>query len=223
MPQMPAWSYSSLTAFETCPRRYYLTRVTKQVVEPQTEATTHGNEVHKAFEVSIKTKVPLPAKYAEWQPIADTVTSVRGKQEAELKIALDANMAPTTWFSKTAWCRGIIDLHIEDGDKAIAFDWKTGKRKPDSTQLKLFAGLLFQARPYLKKVSTAFVWLKDGKLDKDRFSRESLPEIWGEFLPRVKRMESAYDRNKWPAQPSGLCRNWCPCTGCEFNGKYKGE
>ena len=55
-----AWSYSALTAFETCPRRFELTRVTRQVKEPQTEATIWGNEVHKALELFAKDGKPLP-------------------------------------------------------------------------------------------------------------------------------------------------------------------
>ena len=45
-----AWSYSSLRAFETCPWRYYLTRVSKEVIEPETEVLKWGNEVHKVFD-----------------------------------------------------------------------------------------------------------------------------------------------------------------------------
>ena len=40
-----AWSYSALGAFETCPHRYMVTRVTKAITEPQTEATLWGNRV----------------------------------------------------------------------------------------------------------------------------------------------------------------------------------
>lgn len=222
MPKMPAWSYSSLTAFETCPRRYYLTRVTKQVVEPQTEATTHGNAAHKAFEISVEKKVPLPQGYEAWQPIVEKIQRVSAKRETELKIALNKDLKPVSWFDKSAWCRGIIDLNVENGTKALALDYKTGKRKAESTQLMLFAGLLMHAKPHIERVRTAYLWLKDRKIDSSVFNRHSLSEIWGEFVPRVQRMEAAYEKEKWQPQPSGLCKAWCPCTGCEFNGKRGG-
>jgi hypothetical protein len=215
----PAWSFSSLTAFETCARRYYLTRVAKTVTEPQTEATTHGNEVHKAFEDAVLKQQPLPDKYVELQPIATKLCTAKGKREAELKLAIDKSFRPVKWFDKSAWCRGIVDLSIENGTKAVAIDYKTGKRKPDSTQLMLFAALLFHSKQYLQTITTSFVWFKDKKLDTEKYDREQIGSIWQEFMPRVQRMEHAYDKDKWVAQPSGLCRSWCPCTDCEFNGK----
>lgn len=208
-----------MTQFETCPRRYYLTKVAKTVKEPQTEATTHGNEVHKAFEDAVLKQQPMPPKYAEWQPIAMRLQAAKGKREPELKLAINKSFQPVKWFDKTAWCRGIVDLSIENGGKAVALDYKTGKRKPDSTQLQLFAALLFHHKPYLENITTSFVWLKEKKLDTERFERGQIGNIWQEFMPRVQRMEVAFEKDKWTPQPSGLCRSWCPCTGCEFNGK----
>jgi hypothetical protein len=52
---LPApWSYSSLSSFLQCPRRFYLTRVVKEVKEPPTQATLWGQEVHSALELRIK-------------------------------------------------------------------------------------------------------------------------------------------------------------------------
>ena len=43
--------------------------------------------------------------------------------------------------------------------------------------------------------------------------------IWQGFVPRVAKLESAYERDKWPAKTSGLCKAWCPVLSCEFNGR----
>lgn len=215
----PAWSYSSLTQFETCGRRYYLTKVAKTVVEPPTEHTIHGNAVHKAFEDSVAKHMPLPEKYADLQPLSEKIQSIEGKKEPELKLAINKSFQPVKWFDKSAWCRGIVDLNIERGNKSVALDWKTGKRKPDSTQLMLFAALLMHHKQYLEQVTTGFVWFKEKKVDKETFTRDDIGNIWQEFMPRVQRLESAYEKDKWLPQPSGLCRAWCPCVECEFNGK----
>lgn len=219
MRRMPAWSFSSLSAFETCPRRYYVTKVTREVVEPPTEATTHGNEVHAAFEQAVLKQEPLPQKYEQWQPIVTKINTAAARREAELKLAINKSFQPVGWFDKSAWCRGVVDLNIENGDKAVALDYKTGKRKPESTQLQLFAALLFHTKQYLANITTAFVWLKDGKLDRESYSRDEIGSIWQEFMPRVQRMESAYEKDKWVPQPSGLCRSHCPVLKCEFNGR----
>lgn len=216
-----AWSYTALTSFETCPKRYYLTRIAKKVKEPETEATKWGNAVHEALEYRVKEGRPLPQGMEQWEPLVQRIIS---KQDAEVtaeqQLCLDANLEPTSWFSKTAWLRGIIDVSVKRGNKVFVADWKTGKVKVDSDQLKLFAALVFHHCPDVNEVITAFIWLKEGRITHDKFTREQLPEIWQSFMPRVQRIEIAIEKDKWPARPSGLCRNYCPVgkTLCDHCG-----
>lgn len=214
------WSYSALTAFETCPRRFYLTRVAKQVKEPQTEATMWGNKVHKALELYAKGEKPLPKDFKVFQKYVDKILSYEGKRVVEKKVALDRNLRPTTWFAKDVWVRGVVDIGVVGSEKAYLLDWKTGKRKPDSDQLKLFAALAFASFPWIEQVTTGFIWLKPKEFDKEVFTRKQLTEIWGEFHPRLSRLAHAYEEDKWTPKPSGLCREWCPVgqKHCEFCG-----
>jgi len=214
------WSYSALTAFETCPRRFQLTRVTKQVKEPQNEASIWGNRVHKALEEYAKGKKAMPPEMAEYGRYVDKILSYDGKRVIEEKVALDKSLRPVKWFDKNVWVRGIIDIGVVGSEKAYLLDWKTGKRKPDNDQLMLFAALAFAKYPWINTVTTGFVWLKESKFDKDTFTREQLGEIWDEFLPRLSRLAVAYNEDKWIPKPSGLCRNWCPVGSklCEFCG-----
>ena len=71
------WSYSSLNAFEQCPRRFKLTRITKEVSEPQTEATMWGNAVHKALENAVN-GVPLTERFAVYKPVVDRIRAAPG-------------------------------------------------------------------------------------------------------------------------------------------------
>lgn len=215
-----AWSYSALTAFETCPRRFQLTRVTKQVREPQTEATIWGNKVHKALEDFAKSGKPLTPDLEKYAKYVKKIQSYEGKRVVEERVALDRNFRPTTWMAKDVWVRGIIDIGVVGSEKAYLLDWKTGKRRPDSNQLKLFAALAFAMYPWIDKVVTGFIWLKTSEFDKEVFTRDQLPEIWNEFLPRLSRVAIAYDQDKWTPKPSGLCKNWCPVgrQQCEFCG-----
>ena len=215
-----AWSYSALTAYETCPRRFQLTRVTKQVVEPQTEATIWGNKVHKALELFAKGEKPLPPDLQKYERYVKKILSYEGKRVVEERIALDKNFRPTTWMAKDVWVRGIIDIGVVGSEKAYLLDWKTGKRRPDSNQLKLFAALAFAIYPWVDKVTTGFIWLKSAEFDKEVFTRDQLPEIWDEFFPRLDRLAISYRDDKWTPKPSGLCKNWCPVGRrlCEFCG-----
>jgi hypothetical protein len=215
------WSYSALTAFETCPRRFQLTRVTKQVHEPQTEATIWGNKVHKSLELYAKGEKALPPDLKKYERYVNKILSRDGKRVIEERVALNKNLRPTKWMAKDVWVRGVIDIGVVGSERAYLFDWKTGKRKPEMDQLKLFAALALSVYPWVDNVVTGFIWLKEEKLDKEVFTREQLPEIWADFLPRLSRVAQSYNTDRWTPKPSGLCRSWCPVgkEHCEFCGE----
>lgn len=215
-----AWSYSSLSSYETCPRKHHRLKVAKDIIEKESEQMKWGNEVHKALELRIRDGLPLPDSMAKWEPLILKLLSRKGKPVAEQQLCLSPSLSPTSWYGSDSWCRGIVDFTMFDGDKALALDWKTGKPKTDHDQMMLFAALLFHHYPELDKVTTGYVWLAYGnKITSKTFLRSDLQKIWQEFLPRVKRYQIAHDENKWEAKPSGLCRAWCPVTDCEFNGR----
>jgi hypothetical protein len=216
----PAWSYSALNSYETCPHRHYRTKVVKDIREPQSEQLLWGNRVHKALELRVRDGTPLPKDMQKWEPIVERLLAKKGESIPEQKLCLNEQLMATGWFDKDAWCRGIVDYMLVDGDKAVALDWKTGKPKEDHDQLMLFAALLFHTYPELETIRTGYVWLAHGcKITTKEFSRADVPSIWSEFLPRVKRLVTAHKNDKWEKKPSGLCRAWCPVLDCEFNGK----
>lgn len=92
----------------------------------------------------------------------------------------------------------------------------TGKRRPDFSQLELFALQVFAHKPEIEVVSTGFIWLKDFALDKETYEREQASGMWEKLLSRIRRIEQALEKDNWPAKPSGLCK-FCPCRHfCEF-------
>lgn len=214
----PPWSYSSLTAFETCPKQYHVMRVLKAVPFQETEATRHGTEVHKALELRLKDNTPLPDKYAEYEPIAAKLD--KPGVFTEQQIALTRNLQPCDWWDKKAWCRGIIDVGIKAKSTVLLADYKTGKMKPDSSQLELFAAMKMAEDPTVETAKTMFIWLKEGKTTVATFTRADTPAIWEGFMHRVQRLENAYEQDKWTPKPSGLCAKWCPVgkKHCSFCG-----
>lgn len=219
---MPPWSYSGLTSFETCPKRYYHIKVAKDIKDSAGEAALWGQVVHKHLENRVRSGVPLPITVAGYEGLAAKIANLPGEKLVEQQLAVTAGLAPTTWEDPNAWCRGIIDVGVitYGGRQALLLDWKTGKRKPDNDQLMLFAGLAFSHYSALNAVQTGFVWLKDKKVDKQAFTREDVPRIWQHFLPRVERMKLAYTKANFPPKPSGLCKKYCPVSRhqCEFSG-----
>ncbi len=210
---LPAWTFSQLEKFENCPRQFYHVRVKRDVKEPPTEATKWGEEVHSAMEYRLKDGTELPNGMRQWEPLAKRLEALPGEKFCEMEMAVDSSFQPAPW--KAAWSRGIADLLVVKDDRAVNLDYKTGKRKL-THQLMLYAGYTFAMFPQVNTVQTGFVWMKDSKIDKETFTRDQIPMIWNAFLPKVRKLESAYERDSWPCRPSGLCNGWCPVKQCEF-------
>lgn len=120
--KIPAWSYSSLTNFEQCPRQFKLLKIDKVVPFKETEAIRHGNEVHKALELRLKDKTPLPAKYAQYESMVAKLDKPGVFVEAEY--ALTRNLEPCGWWDKSCWVRGKVDAGVKAKDKVLIVDWK---------------------------------------------------------------------------------------------------
>jgi CRISPR/Cas system-associated exonuclease Cas4 (RecB family) len=216
MVNMPSWTYSQLDAYESCPRKFYHTKVKRDVIEPPTIHTEWGTRVHTAMENYVLNGDPLPEGMAQWEPLVKKIAALPGQKLTEYKYALDRNFQPAEW--KQSWSRGIADLVVIHKDKAAVMDYKTGKRKP-TEQLDLYAAYAFAHHPEVSVVTTGFVWLKERKIDWKPIKRDEVPVVWQGLLPRIAKLESAYERDRWPARTSGLCNGWCPVTSCEFNKK----
>jgi CRISPR/Cas system-associated exonuclease Cas4 (RecB family) len=215
-PIMTAWTYSSLDKYLTCPKQYYHLRIVRDVKEPPSEQTIWGEKVHKALEDFIQHSKKLPDDMSHWTGFMEKIRRLNGTKHTEMKLSVDVNFQPCEWDH--AWSRGIVDLLVINKDTALVVDYKTGKRKP-SDQLSLYAAYVFAHYPEVNTVTTAFVWLKDRKVDKETFTRDDIAAIWQRFLPVVTKINASLDTNKWPARPSGLCRQWCYVLTCEHNGR----
>jgi hypothetical protein len=223
MPSVIPWSWSSLQSFETCPWRHYLTKVSKQVVEPTTPALAEGRATHKALENGVNGE-PMVGFYKKYEPIVQRVRAATGQKHAEIKFGITPSLNRTGFWDKDVWCRGVLDVAIVGPKTGVVLDWKSGKPKVDSDQLKLFSAAGFGMYPFLEKIKAGYVWLEYNRIDTETYLKEDVPVIWQEFVPRVKRMEIAQERNDWPVKPSGLC-GWCPVgrDKCDHWQGYHGE
>ena len=211
-------SFSAIKMYENCPKRYYHQRVLKEVKDQGGEATIWGERVHKFLEDRLAKATELPQEVARYDPLCQSIVklAIGGELLVEQQLTLNVALEPTSWFSKDAWMRSIVDVLVIRGDEAIMFDWKTGKRRPDFSQLELFALQVFKHYPEVKRVRTAFVWLKDLSMDHETYTRDNEPELWARLMNKVVRIEKSLETDTWPAKPSGLC-NWCPCKNfCEY-------
>lgn len=214
------WSYSALNLFETCPRQYGELRVLKRWPDEKGEAAKWGDTVHKAFESRLKFGTPLPEWGKQWEPLAEKLYGIP-QLTVEHKIALNARFQPTEYFAPDVWCRAIADVAIVGPKAMVTIDWKTGRFKPDTEQLRLSAAMQLSHFQHVEQATIQYQWLKDRKTTTETIKREHIVTIWRDFLPRVERMERAYMERKFDPKPSGLCNAFCGVLSCEFNGRKK--
>jgi len=211
------WSFSALSDFLNCPRAFFHKRIAKDVVEQPNEAGLWGDYVHKELDKYLKSDgtYELPSNVVQYQRHADQFLGQPGRMLSECKYAINRELQPCDFFASDVWCRCIIDVLVLEPPFALATDHKTGKRKRDSTQLKLCALMVFAHHPEVQTCLTRFDWLNEKAQDKEVFQREDETLLWSTFVPSLTQYVHAFKTEEFPPRPSGLC-GWCPVTECEF-------
>jgi hypothetical protein len=228
-PKPFTWSYSRLRNFETCPKRHWHLDLKKDVKEEESEALLYGNVVHKVLAQRIEHGTVLPPFHKDkLEPWVDRVFTFKGKDVRQLpnlkvlveqKFAITEDFAPTGYFDKDVWFRGIGDVIWMVGPIAYIGDWKTGKIVEDSQQLFLTAACMFAHYPELQVVRSEFLWLKEDATTGADVKRSDLPAGWNNLWPRITALKEANDTQNYPAKPGPLCRKWCPVKQCPHWGE----
>lgn len=217
-----AWSHSSLSGFETCPRQYQELKVLRNFQDQKNPASIWGDEYHKSAEKFIQAGTPMPANMEMYNDVLIKVRTKPGTQFAERMYGLNIALAPCSFYDTDVWCRGIIDALTLYGDVADVDDWKTGKnRKKDMQQLIIFALLVFYHHPEINTCHTAFHWLQLHATDTETFHRHQIPEMWATLIPKLDRYMRAFHLGIFPPKKSGLCRRHCAVDTCEYYGGGK--
>lgn len=213
-----AWSYSALTHFESCPKKHWHLRIAKDYKEEESEVIKYGHYVHKALENFCTKNKPLPMDLSHLEKHVAKYRDIPLEKLAEQKMAINAQYEPTGWFDSDVYCRAVLDLVVLGNKHAVIVDWKTGRELDDDLQLRLMAVMLFLHKPELEVINAVFFYTKTKRANTVAVTRDMVPEVWVEIMPRVRRLKSAIEDTEFPANPSGLCRRHCPITGCPHHG-----
>ena len=218
---MPAWSYSSIKTFEQCPKKYFHLKVAKDVKDEPGEAAEYGTAVHLAAEEFIRDGKPIPEKFAFMRPIVEPLAAKQGEKHTELRLGVaktDTGFAPTTFFAKNVWYRGIVDLLIVDGTKGWMVDYKTGKnaKYADMKQLDLMAGALFIKHPELETIKSALAYVVSQEFPKKTHVRTEMNMYMSVFSRQLDSLEDAMQAGVFNPKSGPLC-GWCPVTTCEHH------
>lgn len=222
-------SYSTISAFDTCPRKFAEEKIWKNIKYKQNAAAQWGSEGHKAFEDAIKARTSLENRFSFAQPVLDSIYATAGevKLSAEYELGLDAEGKPCRfWDGKL---RGKLDLHWKPrADRAVITDWKFAKHDPSKYKLEtdVFSYLTMKNDEEVEAIKTVLVWLKaesPGKPTVKMYNRSDLTRIEDDLHAKMYRIEKCVADDYFPEKPTGLCKNYCDVVECHHNGKYRSK
>lgn len=216
-----SWSPSAISDFITCPMQYGARRFYETLPYVETEEMKAGTVEHKHLEDRLKLKKPLPEGFTRGEKycLALEKATYDGQLQLELELAIDRDMKFVKWLDKNAYGRCKIDVLAIVWPTATIVDWKTGRIKEDSLQLKINSCFVSLLHPAITKFNNRYVWLKHDTPTGEVFTKDQIPQLWDELFGWIHRMENAWQTETFEPRPSGLCRNWCNVTNCRYCGK----
>lgn len=215
------WSHSILSMFENCPHQFSEVKVYKRVQEKPIDKREWGIRAHKALEDACAGRQPLGEEFKHLQPFVELIRSWQDMKGAKVylehKLAINKDATPCGFFADDVWARCVHDvLYIQHGgERAIALDWKFGRRKTSEQMLRA-ALITFINYPNVNLIRTDYVWAKEGVRDPEFWTRDSMEQMWEKVLPVLKEYRQAFKDERWPKRESGLCRGYCPVSTCEY-------
>jgi CRISPR/Cas system-associated exonuclease Cas4 (RecB family) len=212
------WSFSSLKTFQQCPKKYYHTKIAKDIKEPDTKATLYGKQMHTIAEEFIRDGKPIPPAFDYLVPTLEMLAAIPGEKLCEVRLTRD--MKPCDFDAPDVWWHGIADLVIINEEKGLAHsvDYKTSKsaRYADKKQLDLVAAAIFAKFPKIKKIKSALLFVVSKEFVKADHIQEQQLQYMAQVTPDVERIEAAIRTNVWNPITGPLCK-FCAVKQCEHN------
>ncbi len=210
LPELPViLSYSNLSDYLTCPKRFFHKHVAKDIPhETKSAAQTSGTKVHEALKKRLKIREPLPEEFRQYKEVCATVENHNSIKHLEIKLGVYSDGRSCDFFDPAVRLRGTLDLAMLNSPTALILDWKTGKPWEDPFELQI-QGLLLQAHyPDLTLVTGSYVWLREaGRVGP--LYRLNAAETWGKVCDLAASIAHRIKANNWPPDDGPLC-SYCP-------------
>ena len=214
------WSFSSLKTFQQCPKKYYHTKIAKDVVEPDTTATLYGKTAHTVAEEYIRDDKPVPPQFAYMQETLDSLKAIPGEKHCEMMLGFTKDLKSCEFHAPDVWWHGIADLVVINEEKKMAYsvDYKTSKsaRYADVKQLDLVATGIFAKFPQIERIKSALLFVVSKEFVKAEHHVEMMPKYVEKPARDVARIEAALENGVWNPVQGPLCK-FCSVKQCEYN------
>lgn len=221
---VPAWSFSVLKDFESCPFRVFLAKVEKapepEYVAPEPNAEhplERGNRVHKEAENAVKGEGPITKDLKKFAGRVEELNEAyeEGRVMVEQEWGFDENWSITDWRDwANIWLRVKCDV-VEQIEPQVLHidDWKTGKSMGNEVkhreQLQLYAISGFMRLPEVNIISGAMLYLDEGpkKTLVQTFTRDKCATMLHRWTLRAQRLTKAL---AFPPKPNRHNCRFCP-------------
>jgi hypothetical protein len=209
-----AWSYSSLELFELCPKKFYHTKIKRDVVEEFGPEAQYGTEVHKHFENRLIKGKKLPLDLFHHEKIMAKLAAAPGEGMPEQKLALNRDMEPTGFFDSDVWLRGVVDFAKKNNNNLLIIDHKTGRQKEGFDQVILMGLMMAAYMPEIDNFIVGYYWTKTKCITSTKFTKEDIPTLWAGFLEREAELQQSIRHDEFPAKANFLCKRYCVVKSC---------
>lgn len=119
---MTAHSFSSISTWVQCPKKYEETYILKRWKDEGSAASRRGDVIHKELELYLKGERTERPTLEPQGGLLDMLKTVGA--EAEPQLAVTRDLQPTGFWSDDAWLRGKLDAVIARMEPLTAWDWK---------------------------------------------------------------------------------------------------
>lgn len=214
-----ALSYSRLSTFETCPRKFKAQYIDKDYPdEGDNYFFKKGQRKHQQLEnYVLSLNNPMAVGTFRYDddieamfPMIDKICAAMPNFTAEQKMAVDGDFKPCGWFDKSVMYRAIVDFQAKAGSLMTVIDWKTGKlREYDAKptgQLHLTAAIMFAHHEEVTDIITSYAFIDHKQNLKTQFDRSmELVE------PFYKAHEAVNSEKDWTPTKNEYCK-YCLLT-----------
>lgn len=214
------WSFSSLKTFQQCPKKYYHTKVARDIIESDTVATLYGKSAHTAAEDFIKKGKPIEPKFDYMKATLDELAKIPGEKLVEVRLGLTKDLKACDFNAPDVWWHGIADLVVLDHERQLAYsvDYKTSKsaRYADVKQLDLVAVGIFAKFPNIVRVKSALIFVVSKEFVRAEHHVDMIHKYMEKPAQDVARIEQAYESGVWNPVQGPLCK-FCSVSSCMYN------
>lgn len=225
---MISLSWSRLSSYNQCPRKFHLQFITKSF--PNEEKSIHlvkGEQLHKQLEDYVIAKnggAAMPLGFSpevrETLPYVDKLFELYSSVYPEAQVSCGQDWKPLEWFDKSTMFRAIWDVIGLRDTTCFIGDYKSGKIYPYGAtygQLHLSAAIALNRFPQIPEVNAAYIYIEHKKVSPIKVTRAELPKVMQHFESEFAKVQKEVN---WEPTPNEFCK-WCPATKaqCKFSRK----